>query len=227
MKHSTEPRSRVDDFHLIETMRHTGDGIVKSVEAHLDRAGDSAHCFGFDVDSNYIRNALENRLAGRPQPSRIRLLLYRDGRFDIELSPLPDADSRPLRLAVHPEPMDTTTCLSRHKTSVRAPYDRRRRSLPDFDDVIVVNERKELMETCTGNIVLLVDGVWLTPSLDSGCIPGIERRRLTNDGTLRERTLTATQLHDATAVAVINSLRGWRPAQVLLQHNSFHDRMTT
>ncbi|ALU73482.1 aminobenzoate synthetase (plasmid) [Rhodococcus erythropolis R138] len=209
--------ARPRDFHLIETMRHHGRGVVKSLDAHLARAEGSAHYFGFDFDPARIRDAITIRLVGRSAASRIRLLLFRDGEFVIDESALPDLDSQPLRLALHPDPIDTATCWSRHKTSRREPYTQRKAALPDFDDVILQNERGEIMETCTGNLAVMVDDVWVTPPLDSGCLPGVERLRLLDNGTLREQTMTDEDLHQATRVAVINSLRGWRSAFVVAQ----------
>ena len=221
------PRNpRPQDFYLIETMRHCGHGVVKSLDAHLARAGESARHFGFVFDPDRVRAALVDRLAASPEEARIRLSLFDDGRIEIEVSASPSTPSWPLRLALHPEPMDTTACWSRHKTSLRRPYDRRRESLPNFDDVIVMNERGELMETCTGNLVVMVDGIHLTPPLESGCLPGIERRALLDDGTLREETLTRRHLREATSIAVVNSLRGWRTA-IFMQHStSRRDRVT-
>ncbi|WP_196775332.1 aminodeoxychorismate synthase component I [Rhodococcus opacus] len=212
--------SRPEDFYLIETMRHDGHGVIKSLNAHLSRAEDSALYFGFEFDSTRVRNALSARLSGSIAPSRVRLLLFRSGDFDIVASPLPDPASRPLRLALHPDPVDTTTCWSRHKTSIRTPYTQRQSSLPDFDDVILKNERGEIMETCTGNIVVMINGVWVTPPLESGCLPGIERQRLLDNGTLHAQTLTLEHLRKATSMAVINSLRVWRSALFVAEYES-------
>jgi para-aminobenzoate synthetase/4-amino-4-deoxychorismate lyase len=42
----------------------------------------------------------------------------------------------------------------------------------------------------------------------------VERGRLLDGDLLRERVLTPVDLHDAEEVAVLNSLRGWRAAQL-------------
>ena len=204
--------SRPEDFHLIETMRYEESGVIRSLDAHLARAEDSARYFGFDFDASRVRSALTARLSLSPRSARIRLLMFRTGRFEILVSDLPAPLRRPLRLTVHDDPIDTRHCWSRHKTSLRAPYTHRLAAHPGFDDVIVTNERNEIMETCTGNVAALVDGVWVTPPLSSGCLPGVERQRLLNSGTLRELPLTRDLLRTAPLIAVVNSLRGWRTA---------------
>ncbi|MDF3311145.1 aminodeoxychorismate synthase component I [Rhodococcus sp. T2V] len=206
-------QSRPEDFHLIETMRHEGHGVVKSLDAHLRRAEDSAHYFGFAYDSGLIRRSLEAHLTHLESASRVRIMLFRNGHVEIDETALPRPDSRPLKLALHPDPIDTATCWSRHKTSLRTPYTRRLESMPQFDDVVLTNEAGEVMETCTGNLAVLVDGRWVTPPLESGCLPGVERQRLLDEGTLSELAMTVEQLNNAASVAVINSLQGWCTAQ--------------
>ncbi|MGV8872864.1 MAG: aminotransferase class IV [Rhodococcus sp. (in: high G+C Gram-positive bacteria)] len=198
------------EFHLIETMRLQEDGLIKSLAAHLDRAARSACFFGFTFDAARIREGFATVSAGGTlRPARIRLLLYQNGDFAFDISELPSS-SRPMILAIHPDPLDTSTCWSRHKTSLRDPYDRRIASIPSADDVIVQNEHGDIMETCTGNLAVRVKNIWVTPPLASGCLPGIERQRLLLKGALREQNVTLRSLQESDGVAVINSLRGWR-----------------
>jgi hypothetical protein len=57
--------------------------------------------------------------------------------------------------------------------------------------------------------------VWFTPPLFSGCLPGIERARLIDDGEVVEATLRPEDLRLADEAAVINSLGGWQQAALL------------
>jgi len=67
-------------------------------------------------------------------------------------------------------------------------------------------------ESTIANLAVLRDGRWWTPSLGSGLLPGVERTRLINAGTLAERPITVDELRAATEIAVVSSLRGWRHA---------------
>ena len=82
---------------------------------------------------------------------------------------------------------------------------------------MLVNGRGELTEVTTANLAVRCEGRWWTPPLDSGLLPGVERARLVETGRLAERVLTAADLAAAEEVAVVNSLRGWRPAVVVDQ----------
>jgi para-aminobenzoate synthetase/4-amino-4-deoxychorismate lyase len=83
---------------------------------------------------------------------------------------------------------------------------------PEADEVVMTNERGELTEVTRGNLAVRLDGQWWTPPLSSGCLPGVERARLLDAGTLRERVLHVHDIRRAEQIAVVNSLRGWRHA---------------
>jgi para-aminobenzoate synthetase/4-amino-4-deoxychorismate lyase len=88
----------------------------------------------------------------------------------------------------------------------------RRNRHSEADDVFLVNERGEVTESTICNVAVQKGGVWYTPPIESGCLPGILRRVLIEEGLLEERPLTVEEVASATDVAVINSVRGWRRA---------------
>jgi para-aminobenzoate synthetase/4-amino-4-deoxychorismate lyase len=211
---------RPEDFHLIETMRHEAGRGVVSLNAHLDRVGASAEYFGFRFDRAAVRAALDARLAGAGD-ARVRLLCLRDGEVKVQVHAPPPPAEGPVRLAVDEEPIDSRECWPHHKTSRRLPYTIRRERHPWADDVLLVNERGEITEASTANVAVRLGGSWWTPPVGHGCLPGIERARLVIAGVLRERVLLPADLRRAERLAVINSLRGWRPA-VLAANTHLH-----
>ena len=48
----------------------------------------------------------------------------------------------------------------------------------DYQNVILINERKELVGATDANLFLVKDGRLLTPALESGCINGIIRKKI-------------------------------------------------
>ncbi|MEX2969610.1 aminodeoxychorismate synthase component I [Streptomyces sp. C184] len=206
--------ARPEEFHLIETLRHRAGSGPRSFDRHLARAADSAAYFGFAFDAAAVREAVAARLAGEGD-ARVRLRLFREGGVVVDVADLPAADRHPVRLALDAEPVDSTQCWPHHKTSRRQPYTARLARHPQADDVLLVNERGELTEACTANLAVRLDHAWWTPPLGGGCLPGVERGRLVEAGCLRERTLYPTDLFRAEGIALVSSLRGWRPATVL------------
>jgi para-aminobenzoate synthetase/4-amino-4-deoxychorismate lyase len=202
----TRPR----EFHLVETMRHES-GQLRSLDAHLARVAASAAYFGFPVDDAAVRATLDARLAGAGD-ARVRLRCYRDGTVGVDVEELPRPAAAPVRLVIDPEPIDSGSCWPHHKTSLREPYSSRMARHPAADDVLLVNERGHVTESCTANLAARLDGRWWTPPLESGCLPGIERARLVAGGVLHGRILRPADLRRADDLALVNSLRGWRQA---------------
>jgi para-aminobenzoate synthetase/4-amino-4-deoxychorismate lyase len=202
--------ARPVDVHLIETLRHDAGRGPLRLDLHLGRMADSAEYFGFPFRVDVARAAVSDAVRGRAEDARIRLTAHRDGTVHVVLGPAPVPG--PVRLALDLEPVDAREPWPHHKTSRREPYDTRLARHPDADDVLLVNERGELTESCVANLAVLLDGRWWTPPLGSGCLPGIARGVLVRAGVLAERTLRPADLGRADRIALVNSLRGWRTA---------------
>jgi len=50
------------------------------------------------------------------------------------------------------------------------------------------------------------------PPIGSGLLPGTYRAVLVREGTLEERPVTIGEVRDAEELALVSSVRGWRPA---------------
>jgi para-aminobenzoate synthetase/4-amino-4-deoxychorismate lyase len=96
-----------------------------------------------------------------------------------------------------------------HKTTHRAVYDARRAEWPDAFDVLLRNEEGELTEFTIGNLVLDLDGARWTPPVECGLLAGTFRAELLERGEVRERVLHADDLARASAVWLVNGVRGW------------------
>ena len=88
-------------------------------------------------------------------------------------------DTKPVRkIAIAEQKLSSSDPWLRHKTTQRRMYDEARSSLPKgLDELLFVNEKGEVCEgTITNVFVQLLDGNWITPTLKSGCLPGILRQ---------------------------------------------------
>lgn len=118
-------------------------------------------------------------------------------------------------MALDDEPVDPSDVWLFHKTTRRAPYQRRRGRRPDVDDVLLVNDRGEVTESTIANLAVRLDGVWVTPPVDAGLLPGTYRNVLLREGRLTERPVTVGELRGAREFALVSSVRGWRPAALV------------
>ena len=206
-----EPRP---SFALLETLR-VADGAILRLDAHLSRLARAAAWFGFDLDESMLHArlaALDVDSATGAAAQRLRILLRRDGAASCELVPLPAAPEL-VRLTTAAGRLRTDDPFTRCKTTHRVAYELARAEAPLFDDVVLINEVDEVVETTVANLLYRWNGRWYTPPSDSGGLDGIGRQALIDDGQIRERRLFVSELSGCEALAVVSSLRGVRPAQ--------------
>jgi len=201
-------------FELFETVAHLPAEGSRHLPEHLDRMGSSAAYFGFRFDPEAAAALLKEAVADAAGPSLVRLTLSRDGALGADVRELPSAD-QVVRVALDDEPVESDDVWLYHKTSRRAPYDRRRHKRPDVDDVLLVNDRGEVTESTIANLAVELDGAWVTPPLGSGLLPGTYRTVLLREGALSERAIAVEELEHATGIALVSSARGWRPATLV------------
>jgi branched-chain amino acid aminotransferase len=85
-----------------------------------------------------------------------------------------------------------------------------------FDEVVLLNERKEVAECTSANIFAVFGDDVYTPPLDSGCLPGITREILLEEirpGGIRisEKKLTLSDLEAADEIFITSSTRDLLP----------------
>jgi branched-subunit amino acid aminotransferase/4-amino-4-deoxychorismate lyase len=175
---------------LFETMLAV-DGVLVFADRHLARLHQSCARLGWSVAISDLREIarellVRNGLANGP--ARLRLVVTAGSGPHNDLAPGPD---RLLWLAAFPMTQSDdpiTACLSPWPRNERSPIaglktscyaenlialDRARRD--GFDEAVFINTAGQLCESATANLFLVKDGALFTPSLESGCLPGIGR----------------------------------------------------
>jgi para-aminobenzoate synthetase/4-amino-4-deoxychorismate lyase len=191
--------SPVEEFQLFESMLRE-DGEYFLLEPHLERLRDSAEYFGFVFNEGQIRAALDH-VGGN---GKVRLTLWKDGRFETEVSAIASFDKRRVVLASRPD--DSSNRFLYHKTTNRS----------DESDVIFWNERGEITESTIANVVVSIDGELCTPPVESGLLAGTFRNQLLAENKIRERVITIEELKNAEEFFLINSVRKWMSADLVI-----------
>jgi para-aminobenzoate synthetase/4-amino-4-deoxychorismate lyase len=204
--------ARRPPFELLETLRHDAEVGFLHLGEHLERLEDSAGYFGYAFDRDAVLGALGRAASEAKGDARVRLTLAREGAVRAEVAPPPPPPKGPLRVALDDEPVDPADVWLYHKTTLREPYERRRRRHPDVDDVLLVNHRGELTESTIANLAVRLDATWWTPPLDAGLLAGTYRAVLLREGKLSEHPIRIEDLRRAEEIALVSSVRGWRPA---------------
>jgi para-aminobenzoate synthetase/4-amino-4-deoxychorismate lyase len=203
---------RSASFDLIETMRWSAEGGFWLLDRHLDRLVDSARYFDIPLDPAEIRAALRAGVAGRSGSWRVRLAVSRAGTISVETGQVPVPAA--VLAAVDSMPVDPANVFLYHKTSNRTVYDEATARSANVDDVILVNPSGEVTETTIGNLAVEIDGTWSTPPIAAGLLPGTYRAELISAGRLNERSITVTELKNASRLARVNALRGWESMEL-------------
>ena len=80
-----------------------------------------------------------------------------------------------------------------------------------FDNAILCDNSGRLSECTTSNLYLVIDERIVTPSLDSGCLPGIIREVLIDEQFVSEQDLMPSDLALATEIFISSSITGVVP----------------
>ncbi|MDQ3213329.1 MAG: aminodeoxychorismate synthase component I, partial [Acidobacteriota bacterium] len=206
---------RRPDFRLLETIGWTPEEGFALRERHMERLRESAACFRFECDIPAVQALLDNAVGDLAGPSKVRVLVSQDGAIvceGIDVGPLPRV---PVRVSLAAEPVDTADVFLYHKTTRRDVYERARASRIEADAVLLWNREGEITEATEANIVVELGGDRVTPPVECGLLPGTLRAELLAAGAIIERRVRVDELQTATALWLINSVRGWLPATVI------------
>ena len=203
------------EFQLLESMLLEG-GRFFLLERHLDRMKASATYFGFCFPEAKIRTELDLTAAAHAHGGwKTRLLLSRSGGLSIETQKREDPSQNPLRVALSANAVSAGEKFLFHKTTNRSVYDSAIAARPDCDDVILWNEAGEVTESTIANVVISFGGRLYTPPRHVGLLAGTLREELLAAGKVSERVIRTGDLREAAEIFLINSVSGWRQAQLV------------
>lgn len=208
------------EFQLIETLLWLPGSGYWLFEQHMERLAGSAKYFLFAYDRRRVIDRLMAAAQSFSPPSRVRLLLYRDGRVDITATELtgnpqprvePSAESSSLPKVIFSRILtDPDNIHLYHKTTERTLYiaEREKAIGRGYHEVLFRNRRGEVTEGSITNIFILREGGLLTPPVQCGLLGGTFRRFLLDRGTASEQVLSREDVGRAEAVYIGNSVRG-------------------
>ena len=199
-------------FDILETLG-LHDGKFHNADLHLRRMGEAAAHFGYPFNAHAVRQELQiAALQHRDGHWRVRLLLAADGSSRAQAFEM-HATAEPVRLALATRPLEEAHSeFVRYKTTRRAHYAAFAPTAPGVFDTVLWNAAGEITETTFGNLAARIDGVWITPPLSCGLLPGVGRALALREGRVREAVLHLDDLSRVQEWAFINSLRGWLAA---------------
>lgn len=200
-------KRRVPEFQLLETL--LWDGEYRLLDEHIERMKSSAAYFLFEFDESGIREALQdipNQLSSRPH--RVRITSTREGKIRTEHR---ECSAHYFgRVTISSVKVSSRDYFLYHKTTHRDLYDRELAAAmnAECDDALFFNERDELTEGAIHNIFIVKNGVWMTPLVECGLLPGTRREKCLRDHSdARTEVLKLGDLLGADQIYLCNSVR--------------------
>ncbi|WP_238325617.1 bifunctional chorismate-binding protein/class IV aminotransferase [Leptospira inadai] len=189
-------------------------GTVYFSQDHKERMIVSARELGFpfseEIWNESITEIRKKSESENKKNFRIRMILDAKGGLSSELEPFGENKKEgPILIsgrALEVEP------LSKHKTTVREIFQKENRKAVEagYLDVIFLNDKKILLEGAIHSIFLKIHGKWFTPSLKSGILPGVYRKKLLSKLKVTETDLLPEDFDRADQVILTNAVRGIR-----------------
>lgn len=190
----------INYFQIIETIL-VQNGKMKYKALHLSRIKKSAKELNFKFNPEIMKIKPE-------KDGKLRILLNKDGTIEVQL--LPFNEDKTNKIIVSKAPMSSKELLLKYKTTYHPWYEEAREKIKkgEIFDEIFFNEKGELTEGARSNIILQINGKWLTPSLECGLLNGVLRQKLLKQDKIKEKKLYLDDLKRAEKVFCINSVRG-------------------
>lgn len=195
---------------VFETMRVEADGQIRLWPLHLARLRRGCAAVGFPLDED----AIETAMSGLSRPARVRMSIDQQGKVEVVRADLPPNQAQ-WQVAISGVGLRSDDPWLQIKTTQRRVYDAARAAMPEgMDEVILLNERGEVCEGTITNLFLRRDGIYLTPPLACGLLPGILRQSLLSSGKAIEAVIMPSDLR-AGELFMGNALRGLIPARLV------------
>ena len=204
---------RQPDFSLLESILWTPENGFFLLDYHLKRLLDSSEYFDFDIDVKQVELYLRKKELDFPQvPQKIRLLLSQRGEITCQVADIIESSEKDtiLKIVLADKPINVFDPFLYHKTTNRKVYDSFKEKFSDYNNVLLWNNKREITELCTANIVVKIDDILYTPPVQCGLLPGTFRKYLLEQKMIKERIIFIDDLKKAEELFLINSVRKWQ-----------------
>ncbi|NPC96850.1 aminotransferase class IV [Nocardioides sp. zg-DK7169] len=194
------------------------DGRAFALERHLDRLLGSVETLGLPaLDREAVRRAVAGPVgAWRSGRGRLRIVWVagaREGELVVDLDPI-GAAAEAVSVVTSPYVVDHHGVLVGHKTTAYADnvVALAAARAAGAGEGMLANLDGDLCEASAANVVLVLDGEPVTPTLASGCLPGVTRELAVEACGVREVDVPLTEAAArAEEVLLTSTTRGVQP----------------
>jgi para-aminobenzoate synthetase/4-amino-4-deoxychorismate lyase len=222
------------DFKLLEAVLWEPGRGYFLLDLHLKRLAASAAYFDFRFEPGKLQKQLEEEEKGFSCESiKLRVTLDREGCIQLDCMRLSgregtefpeDENLSPLHVSLAAVPVDNRDPFLFHKTTNRSICQDSLDACHGMDDVILWNEKGEVTESSRANIVVDTGQGLVTPERTCGLLAGTFRDHLLREGGVQEGVIDKKMLALARRFWLINSVRRWMRAELVVGADAWGDR---
>ena len=218
-----------------------GSGIFETIKTigakpwafsrHMRRAVSAARREQIPMpEEEVVRNAVSILLAAESHQSGVlRISFSKSGDWGAAHLPYSE-NSRAARIETYPEIVAASGVMFKS-----FPYDHRLNILEKsrsrgFDEALLINSNGKVCEGAVTNVVLKIAGIWVTPPLSDGVLPGIMRALVIENTEVTVRSIAAAEIEKVEAAFLLSSLRIAQPVasidgRELVQSHDFKEQI--
>lgn len=201
-----------EGFGYFETLR-TDNGLVAELGRHMRRALTASSALSIAMPSeDEVRKEIKEAIRNNPQNvGRLRICFSESGMTVTHDSYEEAKEDGFLTFSPH-------TSKAKGEQFKRFPYDSRYEIVDEarahgFDDAIIFNSQNNVTETGLSNIALRLNGVWVTPPISAGILPGVMRAIAIERCGVAVRNIHITEVPESSGVVLLSSLKIAQPVQ--------------
>jgi branched-subunit amino acid aminotransferase/4-amino-4-deoxychorismate lyase len=218
---------------LVETMFRMR-GRIRLFDLHLMRIRESLALIGFPaLDETQFQHAILKTLSANNDPehavirAQFFMRLNHDTlHFFIEILPAGNTGQWPekgITAGVTHKVLKCFDSISHLKTSSRMQYNvaQRDATVNGWDDAFLLNANDRIVEGTNANIFIIKGNNVFTPPISEGCIAGVVRKYLLDQGstdnmTFTEKVFDPETLRQADEIFLTNAVKGVIPVQTFM-----------
>ena len=196
-----------------------GDGLFETIlgldekiiawQRHYERLAKSAEKLLIAIPAKIdIEVGINQLLKGVTGKSRIRVAALADGNWMVVVEAVENSDKLPSLIKMNQvinsnSPLSGVKSISYGQSMLAV----RTAQARGYSDGVYLNQNADVVETGSANIIILKDGKFITPAIETGCLPGITRQILIKDFAVTEGLFTWDQLLESDGVFLCSSIR--------------------
>ncbi|MDO8645192.1 MAG: aminotransferase class IV [Candidatus Planktophila sp.] len=196
---------------LFESLR-TVNGVVYAYSRHIARAIKSAQIAQINLpDLELVEQAVEAVLEAEPHPDGLlRISFGSNDQWAVVHLPY-HSHNKPARVRIHPDALAPDSQMIKSY-----PYGHRLAILEEaklvgFDDALVCNTDGNICEGAVSNVMMSIDGRWVTPPTSDGTLPGIMRELVVEHFGVSIESISLSRIDEIRGAILLSSLRISQP----------------